>query len=61
MSAFRESAKQMLQDGLTCPGCKAINRPGVTYVEASLDCETAVCTVCSRSGPITRFQPTEKV
>lgn len=56
MSAFREAAKLLLQDGLRCPGCKAMNRPGVTYIEASLDFDTAVCTVCAVSGPITKFQ-----
>jgi hypothetical protein len=57
MSAFREAAKLMLQEHLQCPGCTAMNRPGVVYIEASFDFETAVCTVCSVSGPIAKFQP----
>lgn len=56
MSAFREAAKLLLQHALRCPGCKAMNRPGATCVEVSLDCETAICTVCLVSGPIARFQ-----
>jgi hypothetical protein len=57
MSAFRESAKRMLQDGLRCPGCKSVNTRGLTYIEVSFDFERAACLVCLRDGPISSFQP----
>jgi hypothetical protein len=46
----------IVEAGLVCPKCQAINIPGAKpYIKlASIVC---CCDVCAHAGPVTEFQP----
>lgn len=56
---YREALRKLKTSSLRCPGCKAANRPGATYIEMDETGSRAYCSVCSHAGPLDIFQPKE--